>query len=123
MVEADPGIGRLGSPVWLDLLGYLRTLIVAYPTPSGKILLGTGPVFSQYEWKQPMSNRLTDEAWREKLKSQPPDEHSWTKSFREPKAAKGSKGKKQPAKVPPFTGCWSILDATSRSPPPPSRRT
>jgi hypothetical protein len=47
--------------------GYLQMLIVAYKLPNGKILIGTGPVFSYYEFKQPMSNRLDDKAWRNML--------------------------------------------------------
>ena len=47
-------------------------MIVAYRHPEeGHILLGVGPVFSYYEFKQPMDDRLTDEAWREILDSNP----------------------------------------------------
>ena len=64
-------------------VGFIRTLIVAYKLPEGHILVGVGPVFSYYEFKQPMRNRLTDEAWREILNTQPPPEPKWTKSFSE----------------------------------------
>ena len=40
-----------------------------------------------------------------KCRMAPPDEPSWTKSFREPKRGKGRKGKNIPEKIPPFTGC------------------
>jgi len=56
---------------------------VAYKLPQGHILLGVGPVFSYYEFKQPMENRLTDEAWREMLNTQYPPEPEWVKSFSE----------------------------------------
>jgi hypothetical protein len=64
-------------------VGYIKTLIVAYKLPQGHILVGVGPVFSYYEFKQPMENRLTDEAWREILKTTPPPEPEWVKNFSE----------------------------------------
>ena len=63
--------------------GYIKTLVVAYKLPQGHILVGVGPVFSYYEFKQPMENRLTDEAWRKMLDTQPPSEPKWIKSFSE----------------------------------------
>ncbi len=44
--------------------GYVDMVIVAYKVPDGRILLGAGPVVSYYEFKQPMSDCLTDEKWR-----------------------------------------------------------
>jgi len=64
-------------------VGYLKTMIVAYQHPEGHILLGVGPVFSYYEFKQPMDDRLTDEAWREILDSNPPPEPDWVNTFSE----------------------------------------
>jgi len=64
-------------------VGFIKTLIVAYKLPDGHILVGAGPVFSYYEFKQPMENRLTDETWREMLNTQPPPEPEWIKSFSE----------------------------------------
>jgi len=62
--------------------GFIKTAIVAYKLPQGHIVLGMGPVFSYYEFKQPMSNRLTDEAWREILESSDgPDEPEWIGNF------------------------------------------
>ena len=62
-------------------VGYIKTLIAAYRLPEGHILVGVGPVFSYYEFKQPMSDRLTDEAWREMLETSPPPEPEWINSF------------------------------------------
>ena len=63
-------------------VGYIKTLVVAYKLPEGHILVGVGPVFSYYEFKQPMEKRLTDEAWREMLKiGNYPPEPEWIKSF------------------------------------------
>ena len=65
-------------------VGYINTMIVAYKLPEGHILLGAGPVFSYYEFKQPMAERLTDEKWREILNSENhPSAPEWTKSFSE----------------------------------------
>jgi len=62
-------------------VGYIKTAVIAYKLPEGHILLGIGPTFSYYEFKQPMENRLTDEAWREILDSNPPPESEWIDSF------------------------------------------
>jgi hypothetical protein len=62
--------------------GYIRLMLVAYKLPQGHILIGAGPVYSYYEFKQPMSDRLTDEKWREMLSSgNGPKLPEWTKSF------------------------------------------
>lgn len=58
-------------------VGYVDLIIVAYKLPDGRILVGAGPVMSYYEFKQPMDGRLTDEAWRELLDSNPPDKPEW----------------------------------------------
>ena len=52
-------------------MGKVDLIVVAYPAAAG-------PVLSYYEFKHPMSNRLTDEAWREMLASpQKPDRPKW----------------------------------------------
>jgi len=58
-------------------VGYVKMILVAYKVPDGRILIGAGPVMSYYEFKHPMKDRLTDEKWRELLKSNPPDEPEW----------------------------------------------
>ncbi|MEA3400540.1 MAG: DUF3160 domain-containing protein [Armatimonadota bacterium] len=62
-------------------VGYVKLLITAYQVPDGRIALGVGPVLSYYEFKHPIGERLTDEAWRELLQESPPDEPGWTESF------------------------------------------
>jgi len=62
-------------------VGYIKTAVIAYKLPEGHILLGVGPTFSYYEFKQPMEDRLTDEEWRETLDSNPPPEPEWIASF------------------------------------------
>ncbi|RLG18184.1 dTDP-glucose 4,6-dehydratase, partial [Candidatus Micrarchaeota archaeon] len=61
--------------------GYVKFIVVAYKVPDGRILIGAGPVLSYYEFKHPMSDRLTDEKWRELLSSDPPDEPEWVPNF------------------------------------------
>jgi hypothetical protein len=59
-------------------VGYVDLIIVACPTPDGGVFLTAGPVLSYYEFKHPMSDRLTDEAWREILASpERPERPGW----------------------------------------------
>jgi len=62
-------------------VGYIKTAVIAYRLPEGHILIGVGPTFSYYEFKQPMEDRLTDEGWRKILDSNPPPEPEWIKTF------------------------------------------
>jgi len=61
----------------------VKLIVVAYRVPDGRILIGAGPVMSYYEFKQPMSDRLTDEGWREMLASDPPERPEWVPNFSE----------------------------------------
>ncbi len=66
-----------------EAVGYVERITVAYQLPDGRIAAGQGPVFSYHEFKQPMADRLTDEAWREMLQQRAaPDPPEWTRSFR-----------------------------------------
>jgi len=76
-VHTDPNSGL----VLEEGVGYVRLMAVAYKVPDGRILLGAGPVFSYYEFKQPMSERLTDESWRVIFKSDPPEDPEWAPTF------------------------------------------
>ena len=62
-------------------IGYLRLMVVAYKLPDGRIAMGAGPVLSYYEFKHPMADRLTDEAWRDLLNESPPENPEWIHSF------------------------------------------
>jgi hypothetical protein len=67
-------------------VGYVKMIVAAYRLPDGRILMGAGPVLSYYEFKQPMGKRLTDEKWREMLKTdKAPEQPEWTKTFRSTK--------------------------------------
>jgi hypothetical protein len=73
---------NLPEEVLEEGVGYVDLLLVAYKVPDGRIILGAGPVFSYYEFKQPMSNRLTDEQWKQQLENgEEPDRPTWTSSF------------------------------------------
>jgi hypothetical protein len=69
-------------------VGYVDLIIVACPVPArsaetsplhnGPVFLAAGPVLSYYEFKHPMDDRLTDEAWRVLLDSPDrPDRPRW----------------------------------------------
>jgi hypothetical protein len=63
-------------------VGYVQLMVAAYPLPEGATVLGAGPVFSYYEFKWPMTDRLTDEKWTNLLASpNPPAEPGWVRSF------------------------------------------
>ncbi|WP_440945087.1 DUF3160 domain-containing protein [Methanosarcina sp. T3] len=61
--------------------GYVDMIIVAYKLPDGRVFLAAGPVMSHYEFKQPMSERLTDEKWREMLEANPPEKPEWASTY------------------------------------------
>jgi len=47
--------------------GKLDWMLVVQRTVEGRLVASLGPVFTYYEFPHPMSDRLTDEAWRELL--------------------------------------------------------
>jgi hypothetical protein len=47
----------------------------------GYLYLTKGAVFSYYEFKQPVSNRLTDGEWRQLLDTDPPEVPAWLRMF------------------------------------------
>jgi len=63
-------------------VGYVDLIVVAYVVPDGRIIAGVGPVLSYYEFRHPISDRLTDEAWLEMLEQgEGPSRPAWTGSF------------------------------------------
>ena len=62
-------------------VGYVNLIVVACKVPDGTIVVGAGPTLSYYEFKHPMADRLTDEAWVEMLQTDPPERPAWTGSF------------------------------------------
>jgi hypothetical protein len=66
--------------------GELELLFAACKLPDGRIFLSAGPVMSYYEFRHPMSDRLTDEKWREILKTEKaPSRPTWTETYRRDK--------------------------------------
>ena len=51
-------------------------MVVAWKQ-GNQIYLAAGPELSYYEFNHPMDDRLTDEAWREILASDPPPRPEW----------------------------------------------
>jgi hypothetical protein len=61
--------------------GEVDWVIVAHASKDGRIGLAVGPMFSYYEFPWKMSDRLTDEKWRELLRTNPPERPVWIKNF------------------------------------------
>jgi hypothetical protein len=61
-------------------VGYPLEILVIV-NEDGLIRLTRGAVFSYYEFPQPISNRLTDEAWRDMLINNSTDMPEWMSSF------------------------------------------
>jgi hypothetical protein len=76
-VHTDPNSGQvLEEAVGFPSIIYVKVSI------GGKDQIVQGPVFSYYEFKQPMSDRLTDEKWQRMLKEgQEPSLPGWTSEF------------------------------------------
>jgi len=62
--------------------GKLRLMAIAYYNPDGDLIVGMGPVLSFYEFRHPMSDRLTDEKWQQMLAGgKTPSDPEWVKNF------------------------------------------
>jgi hypothetical protein len=61
-------------------VGNVDRIFVIVPL-EGKLQIAQGGVFSYYEFVEARSNRLTDEAWRERLHSNPPAQPGWLQNF------------------------------------------
>jgi hypothetical protein len=77
-VHTDTNTGQ----VLEEGIGYVDLIVVAYEVPDGRTLVGAGPVLSYYEFKHPMSDRLTDEKWKGMLSGgETPDRAPWMDSL------------------------------------------
>ncbi len=75
---ADVHTHSVETTVVEEATGKVDLIIVACPAPDGSVYLAVGPVLSYYEFKHPMDDRLTDEAWRDMLESEnKPDRPVW----------------------------------------------
>ncbi len=80
-VVADVATDPRGS-VLEEGTGYIFEIYVAVPDGVGGLHIAKGGVFSYYEFPWPMSDRLTDEKWREMLAAgEAPERPEWTASF------------------------------------------
>ncbi|MBD3260841.1 MAG: DUF3160 domain-containing protein, partial [Candidatus Altiarchaeales archaeon] len=66
--------------VW-EGVGYVDLMLTVFRLPGKKTQVGAGPVFTYYEFKHPMDDRLTDGVWREMLGEDPPRKPAWTRLY------------------------------------------
>jgi len=79
---ADVHTDQNSSSVLEVASGDLDYCIVIYQRPDGNIEAAVGPVLSYYEFTWPMSDRLTDEAWREMLlNGEEPERPLWVMEY------------------------------------------
>jgi hypothetical protein len=79
-VIADVATDPNGSALE-EATGFAKTMFVVFPR-DGKLILGSGTVFSQYEFTVPMSARVTDEQWHERMNQNDlPETAAWKQSF------------------------------------------
>ena len=58
--------------------GYVDRILVLVPDDEGRFHVASGGVYSYYEFLQPVSDRLTDEAWRAMLQAgEAPSRPAW----------------------------------------------
>lgn len=77
-VHTDPNTGT----VLEEGCGYIDIIIAIYKGPEDELIATAGPIFSYYEFTQPLSQRLTDEGWIEILEAgEAPPRPEWTNSF------------------------------------------
>jgi hypothetical protein len=83
---ADVMTNMDASEVLEEAGGGLELLVAAVRIPgSAELFVAAGPVLSYFEFRTPIGQRLTDEAWRAMLAgSAAPSPPSWTCSFRSP---------------------------------------
>jgi hypothetical protein len=75
-VVADVHTDMNSGKVLEQGVGYVDLLIVAWKS-GDQVYLAAGPELSYYEFKHPMADRLTDEAWRDMLRTGPPPRPAW----------------------------------------------
>jgi hypothetical protein len=70
-----------------EAVGRPAAIFVAFPA-DGKVWLGRGAIYSQYEFVHPAADRMTDEAWLKLVQArQTPEPPAWTASFLSPDKA------------------------------------
>jgi hypothetical protein len=61
-------------------VGQVDRIYVAVPL-EGRMEIAQGGVFSYFEFRQPRADRLTDDDWRARLQSEPPQRPAWAELF------------------------------------------
>jgi hypothetical protein len=80
-VVADVANDPQSSRVLEEGVGRVYEILAAVPV-EGRLVVAKGGVFSHYEFVEPMSGRLTDEAWRKRLdEGKAPKMAPWTTSY------------------------------------------
>jgi hypothetical protein len=75
-------IARGGDKVVEVATGRIDEILVIVPDDRGGFQVAKGGVYSYYEFLQPVSNRLTDEAWRQMLgQGKAPARPGWERAF------------------------------------------
>jgi hypothetical protein len=65
-----------------EAIGPIYEIYVVIPDGDGNLHVAKGGTFSYYEFTWPMSDRLTDEKWREMVnEGSAPEQPAWTDSF------------------------------------------
>ena len=77
-VHTDP---NLPPRVLEEALGKFNVLVIVYSDADGNLYASAGPVYNYFEFKWPIAQRLTDEAWTELLSADPPQPLGWTSEF------------------------------------------
>jgi hypothetical protein len=80
VLVADVHTDTNSGMVLEEACGYVKLILIAWKGQDG-ISLAAGPELSYYEFKQPMGDRLSDEAWAGMLKANPPPAPPWITSF------------------------------------------
>jgi hypothetical protein len=93
VADVHTGTGDDGSLQALEeAVGHVAEVLVVVPF-GGRLVLARGAMFTYHEFKVPVKDRLTDEAWQMRLKERPaPALPPWTDTFTAPrrKSDKGS---------------------------------
>jgi len=64
-----------------EALGKFNVLVIVYSDADGNLYASAGPAYNYFEFKWPIAERLTDEAWTELLSTNPPPPPDWTSEF------------------------------------------
>ena len=80
-VIADVATDAAGGMALEQATGFAKTIFVVFPR-DGQLVLGSGAVFSHYEFAVPISGRVTVEEWHEKMNNNDlPEWAEWKRSF------------------------------------------